>query len=300
MKKRKSPSSPASTPSKRPAPRTQGPRKKKVRQTPPLSPPPEEQGLSDSELPVEHQGQPFAMAAGASPLSPASSVNFLSEEEKEEEPELFVNLNLAGGRYGKVFSSRQTPSPGPVVLKAPSAPSLRGLTVPGRWLERGELAQLSPHHSGLTEAENGGRQWLCTAEVPFPRLGRTCGFVNSAGLVLCMRCSRGHQPRPWAPKFKWVGRMDLNLASSLNQDEWKRLFLEEFHADGSVQRSTERDWEGDDGFWRNKRRETDSVECLRKLRKRVHPSQHSAFDLRVKREEKEMERLLKKKHKKNL
>ena len=115
-----------------------------------------------------------------------------------------------------------------------------------------------------------------------------------------MRCSRGHQPRPWAPKFKWVGRMDLNLASSLNQDEWKRLFLEEFHADGSVQRSTERDWEGDDGFWRNKRRETDSVECLRKLRKRVHPSQHSAFDLRVKREEKEMERLLKKKHKKNL
>ena len=109
------------------------------------------------------------MPAGASQQSPESSVNFLSEEEKEEEPELFENLNLAGGRYGKVFRSRQTPSPGPVVLEAPSATSLR-LTVPGRWLERGELTQLSTLHSGLTEAENGGRQWLCTAEGPFPRL----------------------------------------------------------------------------------------------------------------------------------
>ena len=303
-KKRKTASSPASTPSKRPPPTTpQGPCKKRAQSqspllSPALPPPAEDQGLSDSELPVEHEGPNFAVAAGEPLLPPAASDSDKSKaEEVEEEPELYENFNMAGGRYGKTFARPQTPPPGPPLLPSPG-PSLLG-TTEGRWLEKEELFGLSEVHSQFLEVGTGPRQWLCVAEVEVPRLGAMCGWVNNQNTVLCGRCCRGHQPFD-APKRWRHNREGGDPPSALkhNSDVWHEAFGETFFSDGTVREGEERCWEGDDGFWRQKPFERGLMganQCWFNLRERAHSSQKKWLDRKRRAEKQELIAILQRK-----
>ena len=276
--------------SKRKRPETPDAPQKAPRPSTPQQPV-EDQGLSDAELPDVHPGGPVAAAAGATASSPVSSICLTPPSPVLEEPVLFENPNMAGGRYGKIFKRPPTPRPGTPVVSPPEG-SYRG-TKEGRWLERGELKTLSLTHAELVEPKDGARLWVCTSDAAPARTEEGCGWVSPAGHVLCIRCHRGHQPKPRVPRFKWIGKLNSKFAADYNRRTWLERFGEEpFEEDGCIRYGVERDWEFDDGFWRNKRKKKDSDNCLQMLKERVHWREEKEFEKKVKREKNEVKKVV--------